>query len=658
MTARTRTTTVETPLRGLAEKLGALKEESDADRLYAGILDAALAAAGAEAGRLERLGHDGAATNLVHVGDPVEGPPIAERQVDAGPGHVLRLVVAADDADPAVAGLLDVAVSGAQLALAAGQMTAALAGEREVTQRLADALAALRYPGEPSETLSTILRAGRALIAGEAVVMIAADGDGPRVAAQEGMDDLSPEEVADLVPLSARRQVESGRAWAGRLPSGHPLARRGVVRLAVAPLGDRAVLGMIAVVSASETDITDRELSALDEFASHAAAAMTSAVVQREVRQLTAVDSVTRLFNGRYFAVRLDQEAQRAVRTETSLSLAAMSLDGMAAMRERGETADADALLASLAAAIVPCLRASDVAARIDDDELAIILPEAADFDAYAAAERLRTAVAGAAGLEGHTASIGVASLPGQAEDGVELLDRARSARVWAGRHGGDRAFLYHRDTAAELVADEREEIEREESLLATLSALAATVDAQQPGAAGHSERVGSICGLIAGELGLGSGRAEQVAVAGMLHDVGKIGVSDELLAKATPLNADEWDEMRRHPEIGHRMLSGGPLESVREWVLSHHERPDGGGYPAGLVGEEIPLPSRIIAVANAYDAMLSERPYHPAMSSGRALAELRRCRGTQFDSSVVAALERLVERRAPGVPIGAEGSS
>lgn len=652
MTARTRTTTVEAPLRGLADKLGALRKERDAEGLYAGILEAALTATGAEAGRLERVDRDGVATTLVRTGNLPGRGPRAEREIETASGHVLRLTVAADEADGAVAGLLDVAVSGAQLALAAGQVSAALAGERQTTQRLAEALAALRYPGEPAEMLSTILEAGRALIDGEAVVMIAADAEGPRVAAQEGMDELSPEDVAELVPMSARRQVESGRSWTGRLPAGHPLERRGMAQLAVAPMGDRAALGSIAVVSRAETGVSDRELDALHEFAAHAAAAMTSAVVQREVRQLTAVDSVTRLFNGRYFAVRLDQEAQRAVRTDTSLSLAVLSLDGIAEMRQKGQGAEVDALLASLAAAIVPCLRVSDVAARIDDDELAVILPEAADLDAYAAAERLRTAIAGASSLADHTVSIGVASMPEQAEDGVELLDRSRSARVWAARHGGDRAFLYHRDTAAEMVADEREEIEHGESLLATLSALAATVDAQQPGARGHSERVSTICRLIAGELGLESGRVEQVAVAGMLHDVGKVGVSDELLAKETPLEPDEWAEMRRHSEIGHRMLSGGPLDVVREWVLSHHERLDGGGYPDGLVGDEIPLPARIIAAANAYDAMLSDRPYHPAMSSRSALSEMRRCRGTQFDSSVVSALETLVDRRAPGVPI------
>lgn len=652
MTARTRTSTVEAPLRGLADKLGALTGERDAEGLYAGILEAALAATGADAGRLERVDGDGAIAMLVHAGDVLPDAPRAEREIETASGHVLRLTVSADDADGAVAGLLDVAVSGAQLALAAGQISAALAGERQTTQRLGEALAALRYPGEPAEMLSTILQAGRTLIAGEAVVMIAADGEGTRVAAQEGMDDLSPDDIVELLPLSARRQVESGRSWTGRLPAGHPLERRGMTQLAAAPMGDRAALGAIAVVSGAEGGISDRELGALHEFAAHAAAAMTSAVVQREVRQLTAVDSVTRLFNGRYFAVRLDQEAQRAVRTDTSLSLAVLGLDGVAEMRQRGQGSEVDALLASLAAAIVPCLRVSDVAARIDDDELAVILPDAADLDAYAAAERLRTAVAGAPSLAGRTVSIGVASMPEQAEDGVELLDRARSARIWAARHGGDRAFLYHRDTAAEMVADEREEIEHSESLLATLSALVATVDAQQPGTRGHSERVSTICRLIADELGLGSSRVEQIAVAGMLHDVGKVGVSDELLAKETPLEPDEWAEMRRHPEIGHRMLSGGPLDVVREWVLTHHERLDGGGYPDGLVGDEIPLPARIIAAANAYDAMLSDRPYHPAMSTRSALSEMRRCRGTQFDSAVVTALETLVERRVPGVPI------
>jgi HD-GYP domain-containing protein (c-di-GMP phosphodiesterase class II) len=143
----------------------------------------------------------------------------------------------------------------------------------------------------------------------------------------------------------------------------------------------------------------------------------------------------------------------------------------------------------------------------------------------------------------------------------------------------------------------------------------------------------------VARELGLPRERVERVRLAGVLHDVGKIGVSDVILRKPGPLDDAEWAEMRRHPEIGARILGASEFDDIRAWVLAHHERPDGRGYPNGLRGDEIPVEARILAVADAYEAMTSDRVYRAAIGDEAARAELRRGSGSQFDPLVVQAL-------------------
>ena len=132
--------------------------------------------------------------------------------------------------------------------------------------------------------------------------------------------------------------------------------------------------------------------------------------------------------------------------------------------------------------------------------------------------------------------------------------------------------------------------------------------------------------------------------VAGVLHDIGKLGISDAVLLKPGRLELSEWEEIRRHPEMGARILEHANLRDVASWVLAHHERIDGRGYPHGLAGESIPLEGRILAVADAYEAMTADRPYRRALAEAEARAELVRGAGTQFDADVVAAFLRVLD--------------
>ena len=176
---------------------------------------------------------------------------------------------------------------------------------------------------------------------------------------------------------------------------------------------------------------------------------------------------------------------------------------------------------------------------------------------------------------------------------------------------------------------------------------LAALLDAQDPLTSGHSRRVGTYSSLMAGELGLTKKAQSTLKLAGLLHDIGKIGVRKAPLHKPDKLSDDEMDEMKRHVILGYEILADVPqLTNIANIVLHHHERMDGSGYPHGLVGEEIPLGSRILCVADSFDAMVTSRLYRPTISVPKALEELERCSDTQFDPEVVGVFGAYIRNR------------
>jgi len=169
--------------------------------------------------------------------------------------------------------------------------------------------------------------------------------------------------------------------------------------------------------------------------------------------------------------------------------------------------------------------------------------------------------------------------------------------------------------------------------MMGLLHSLTSAVDAKDAYTCGHSERVALVSRHLAQQMGLSDRDVEQIYMAGLLHDVGKIGVPEAVLQKTGKLTAEEFEQMKRHPQIGARILQD--IKQVREivpGVLHHHERYDGKGYPTGLAGEKIPLMGRIICLADCFDAMTSNRTYRKALPLEVALTEIRRCSGTQFD--------------------------
>ena len=190
---------------------------------------------------------------------------------------------------------------------------------------------------------------------------------------------------------------------------------------------------------------------------------------------------------------------------------------------------------------------------------------------------------------------------------------------------------------------------ETRELFFGTVSALSQAIDAKDGFTRGHADRVSRIAGAVARQMDLGEAEIERIELAGLLHDIGKIGVEDRILMKPLRLDQDEQELMRRHPIYGASILEpSAALRPLVQMVLHHHENFDGTGYPEGLRGEAIPLGSRIIIVADAYEAMTSDRIYRKAIGHEKALEQMSKYKGIQFDPKIVRAIEQLLAKRGP----------
>ena len=355
-------------------------------------------------------------------------------------------------------------------------------------------------------------------------------------------------------------------------------------------------------------------------------------------------DSLTGLLNRRALEEILDMELERATRGGRPLSVIVGDLDSFSAVNERQGHAAGDTALQLVAGDCLKWKRRIDQAARIGGEEFALMLPETDERGAFIVAERLRRAThrTFADAAVKVTMSFGVASCPMHGTDAVGLLRAADRAVAAAKELGSDRTVIYS-DEVARTLALPGGQVDGQLQL-ATVIALAEALDIRDTVTGQHSHTVGRYSELMARELGLEEEHVERVRLAGVLHDIGKIGVSDRVLSKPGPLDADEWQEMYTHPEIAARLLSRPEFDDLRAWILAHHERPDGAGYPYGLSGDEIPLEARILAVADAYEAMTADRVYRPSLGAETARAELKAGAGSQFDAQVVSAFVRALD--------------
>jgi diguanylate cyclase (GGDEF)-like protein/putative nucleotidyltransferase with HDIG domain len=351
---------------------------------------------------------------------------------------------------------------------------------------------------------------------------------------------------------------------------------------------------------------------------------------------------VTLLVTGLFISVVRDRLARLIGRLSD-----AAHRDALTELLNRRGHAVGDAVLRYVAEAIKRAKRGFDSAARIGGEEFAVLAPDCDEHGAYMLAERIRAAVHEAVSEhqeEAHlTISFGISTFPlhGQSADG--LLRTADQALYAAKRLGRNRSVISSADVPGIVARASRSSNGETHVELAALLNLAEALDVRETGSASHCQRVGRLAELTARELGLPPESVERVRLAGILHDVGRVAFPDELLAKHGSLTDDDWAWVRAHPAIGARMVETTDYEDIRSWIMFHHERPDGRGYPEGRGEDEVPLESAIIAVADAYEAMTSERPYRPAYGAEDAAEELRRGAGRQFRSDVVDALLRAV---------------
>lgn len=349
-------------------------------------------------------------------------------------------------------------------------------------------------------------------------------------------------------------------------------------------------------------------------------------------------DHLTHAFSHRMFQERLPLEVERCVASDRSIALLVFDIDDFGLLNDSYSHAEGDRYLQEVAWVIRRTLQDGELLFRNGGDEFAIAIPGADKAAARQLAKRLAAATRdlrqGSAVRP--TLTIGIAAVPEDATSANELVQIANGTLYWGKLNGKASITCYDADVVKVLSADERLEVMERNARLRAVLALARALDARDAYTARHSENVSRYSVAIATELGWESDRLELLRVAGLLHDVGKIGVRDSTLRKSARLSETEWEEMRQHPVLGARMVAGVAPEEIVPWIVSHHERVDGGGYPHGLVAEAIPEGARVLAVADTFDAMTSSRSYRPAMSPLRAITELVNGAGTQFDGDVV----------------------
>lgn len=328
---------------------------------------------------------------------------------------------------------------------------------------------------------------------------------------------------------------------------------------------------------------------------------------EAEVEFLSYHDQLTGIYNRRYF----EYAMQKLDKQEYfPLTLVMADVNGLKLTNDAFGHQKGDVLLQRIANVLRSECRVDDVVARIGGDEFIILLPQTNDEDAKIIINRINTAISEQKFKNlVLSISIGYAVKNDCSEDINEIFKQAEDDMY---RHKLSESSSM-RSKTIDLIMNTLYEKNNREML--------------------HSKRVSEVCEAIANKMDFAKDDVNQIRIAGLMHDIGKIGINEKILDKPHKLNNDEWDEIRRHSEIGYRILSSvNEFSEIADYVLEHHEKWDGSGYPKGLKGEEISLQSRIITIADAYDAMIAGRPYRSGLKDEEVIKEIKRCAGSQFD--------------------------
>jgi diguanylate cyclase (GGDEF)-like protein/putative nucleotidyltransferase with HDIG domain len=478
--------------------------------------------------------------------------------------------------------------------------------------------------------------------------------------------------------------------------------------------------GVLYVETAEPTDFCEEDIRLLRTLADLISVALHNALTLQKAQEQAITDGLTGVKTHRYLMEALSGEWKRATRASRHFSLALIDLDRFKFVNDFYGHLEGDLVLHRVGQILEQNCRSSDVVARYGGDEFVILMPETNAAQAVQIAEKLRPAICEDPLLREKTitASFGIASFPVHGSTPQELIQVA-DASMYISKHEGGNivSTADHCDTAEskkwkrdvleaylgvtlkrlfstgpEAFSEIRERLHQfaasllpteldtrapesryseteglfgnlSPALIDTVTSLALAIDSKDHYTQGHSQKVAAYAALIADALGLKEEEIGEIRLGALLHDIGKVGIPEEILGKRGPLNPDEWEKMKEHVLYGDRMLE--PLQTIsriRKMVCHHHEMFDGSGYPEGLAGDQIPIGSRIIAIADAYDTITSERIYKKARTPAAACEELERCAGSQFDPELVRifidAVQRLPQRTLESSDIPAKQST
>ena len=366
---------------------------------------------------------------------------------------------------------------------------------------------------------------------------------------------------------------------------------------------------------------------------------------EQALKRQAATDILTGLRSHRSLHEELANEVERSLRYGRPVTIMMMDIDGFRLFNETYGYQAGDRVLKQVAKVLERELRSNDIVGRYGGDEFMVILPETDRDEGVSFANRLFEALS-------HervqprlgkslplVLSMGIVICPDDSTHKEELTAYACASLSEAQQVSGGAVVVRQREPG--------EILTRERTPFGVLDALVRAVDRKDRYTRLHSQQNAEFAVELGKAVGLAEGAMSALRIAGLLHDVGKIGVPDDILRKPGPLSDEERALMREHVVLSNLIVHGVPsLEDVSDAVYCHHERWDGTGYPRGLKGEEIPLPGRIMALVDAYSAMILDRPYRKALTPGVAVAELRRNAGTQFDPELVEPFIGLLESR------------
>ena len=446
----------------------------------------------------------------------------------------------------------------------------------------------------------------------------------------------------------------------GPIPDGGPGAFHADDAL-FAPLYDHegTLIGLFDLYEPEDGKVPgDETLQMLEVFANVTASALENAAYATGLEQLAVTDGLTGLYNHRHFQETLAAEVGRAVRYDLVFALLMMDLDLFKNVNDRLGHPRGDDALRAVADVLRANARSSDFVARYGGEEFVMILPGTSTAQAAAVAGRIAQGVReidlDVPEPPRLSISIGVADFPACGRDRESLIAAADAALLFAKRSGRDMIADFSQISLVELDQTGLEGLafRLEKADIETLESLAAAIDRRDAFSGEHAHDVAASASRLAETLGLDEQQSDVLRMAALVYDIGKVGIPVEILNRRGALSAAEVEAVRRHPEVGMRLLeSTMRLNALLPVVLHHHERWDGTGYPGGLAAEAIPFAARVIAVCDAWQAMITDRPYRPALSREQALAELRAGAGSQFDPDLVDAFVQSL-----GAPAGAAG--